>query len=126
MYACKVFDTESCSKSDTLMALKEIKINSMLGSKFCLQNYDTIMTSNKIYMIHEYTNCLDLECLLQERGSLRQEEARIIMHQLVKGVKDLQSINIVHRNLKPINILLHFPDDPKVDLLTLKMKRKFL
>ena len=98
----------------------------MLKSKFNIQSYQTVKTSDKIYMIHEYANCLDLECLLQERGSLRQEEARIIMHQLVKGVKDLQSINIVHRNLKPINILLHFPDDPKVDLLTLKMKRKFL
>ena len=126
MYACKVFDTGSYSKSDTLMAFKEIKINSMLESEFCLQSYDTIMTSNKIYMIHEYANCLNLECLLQERGTLRQEEARIIMRQLVKGVKDLQSINIVHRNLKPINILLHFPDDPQVDLLTPKMKHKFL
>lgn len=112
MYACKVFDTESYSKSDLLMAFKEIKINSMLKSKFNIQSCQTVKTSDKIYMIHEYANCLDLECLLQERGTLKQEEARIIMRQLVKGVKDLHSLNIVHRNLKLCNILLHFPDDP--------------
>ena len=40
-------------------------------------------------MIQEYANCFDLECLLEQRETLKQEEARLIMRQLVKGVKDL-------------------------------------
>ena len=47
------------------------------------------MTHNNVYMIHQQANCLDLESLLQQRGTLMQEEARIIMRQLVMGLHDL-------------------------------------
>ena len=108
------------------MVFKEVKINSMLRSDFCIRHYQTIKTSNKIYMIQEYANCFDLECLLEQRGTLRQDEARIIMRQLAKGIKDLQSLKIVHRDMKLANVLLHFPDKPKLDKLPINMKRQFL
>ena len=71
MYACKVFDIDCYSKSELLMAFKEIKISNMLKSEICIQHYQTVKTSNKIYMIQEYTNCLTLECLLEQRGTLK-------------------------------------------------------
>ena len=108
------------------MVFKEVKINSMLRSDFCIRHYQTIKTSNKIYMIQEYANCFDLDCLLEQRSTLRQDEARIIMRQLTKGIKDLQSLKIVHRDMKLANVLLHFPDKPKLDKLPINMKRQFL
>ena len=60
------------------------------------------------------------------RGTLRQDEVRIIARQLVNGLSDLQKLNIVHRDLKPANILLHFPNIPKLDLISAQMKRQFL
>ena len=61
-------------------------------------------------MIQEYANSYDLAVLLEQRGTLKQEEARIIMRQLVQGVNDVQRLQIVHRDIKLANILLHFPD----------------
>ena len=82
----------------------------MVSSKYCIKHFQTIKTSDKIYMIQEYANCFDLATLLEQRVSLRQDETRIIIRQLVRGITDVQEQNIVHRDMKLQNILLHFPD----------------
>ena len=51
----------------------------MIDNKYCIKHHVTIKTKDKIYMIQEYANCFDLNTLLEQRGTLRQEEARIIM-----------------------------------------------
>ena len=109
-----------------LRVFKEVKINDLLHSDYCVKHYQTIKTQKKILMIQEFCNCLNLEDLLKERGTLRQEEARIIMKQLVLGLKDLQSLKVVHRNLRLSNILLHFPEEPKLNMLSYAKKRAFL
>lgn len=79
-----------------------------------------------MYLIQEYANSFDLACLMEIRGGLSQEEARLIMRQLVRGIQDIQKHKIVHRDMKLANILLHFPDRPMLDTMTRHMKRKFL
>ena len=104
----------------------EIKISSMLTSEYCIRYYKTIETAENLYLILEYANSFDLETLVEQRGSLRQDEARIVMRQLVLGLKDLQSQQIVHRDLKLANVLLHFPYLEDFDKLTASQKCNFL
>jgi serine/threonine protein kinase len=40
---------------------------------------------------------------------------------LIEGIRDMHSSNVIHRDLKSANILLHFPDN---DLLELKKDEK--
>ena len=115
MYACKIFDTENFNENDMQIVFKEVKIHGMIRSDFCVRHIQTIKTSNKIYMIQEYANCFDLACLMEQRGYLTQGEARIIMRQLVQGIRDVQSLNIVHRDMKLANVLLHFPNMIQLD-----------
>ena len=42
-------------------------------------------------------------------GRLSEEECQILMKKLVSGLRDLYEFDIVHRDLKLANILLHFP-----------------
>ena len=51
-------------------------------------------------MMQEYANCFDLATLIEQRGPLKQEEARKIMKQLVKGIMDVNEQKIVHRDMK--------------------------
>jgi serine/threonine protein kinase len=44
-------------------------------------------------------------------GRLSEEECRILMKKLVSGLRDLYEFDIVHRDLKLANILLHFPNE---------------
>ena len=68
-------------------------------------------------MMQEYANGFDLGVLLKARGHIRQEEARIIIKQVVQGIKDVWALNIIHRDMKLANILLHFPDKPELESL---------
>ena len=66
-------------------------------------------------MMQEYANGYDLGVLLKVRQNIKQEEARLIMQQVVSGIKDVWSFNVVHRDMKLANILLHFPDKPELE-----------
>ena len=68
-------------------------------------------------MMQEYANGYDLAVLLKMRKKIKQEECRLIMRQLVAGIKDVWALGIIHRNMKLANILLHFPDNPELDTL---------
>lgn len=77
-------------------------------------------------MMQEYANGFDLGVLLKARGHIRQEEARIIIKQVVQGIKDVWALNIIHRDMKLANILLHFPDKPDLEGLNKAQKKAFL
>lgn len=47
--------------------------------------------------------------LKKARGQLSEEESRIILKKLVLGLKELFDFDLVHRDLKLANVLLHFP-----------------
>lgn len=77
-------------------------------------------------MMQEYANGFDLAVLLKAKGNVKQEEARIIIRQVVAGIKDVWSLGIIHRDMKLANILLHFPDKPDLEGLNKQQKKAFL
>ena len=90
----------------------------MVRSAYSVRLHQTIKTGSNIYMMQEYANGFDLGVLLKTRGHIRQEEARIIIKQVVHGIKDVWALGIIHRDVKLANILLHFPDKPELEGLT--------
>ena len=76
--------------------------------------------------MQEYANGYDLSVLLKVKQHVRQEEARIIIKQVVSGIKDVWALGIIHRDMKLANILLHFPDKPELEGLTKQQKKAFL
>lgn len=59
----------------------------------------------------EYANGGDLENLKEIRGRFKEAEARMILQQLVAGFKEIYKMQVMHRDLKLANILVHFPDE---------------
>ena len=47
-------------------------------------------------------------------GKLREEEARVILSKIVAGLEDLHNVNVIHRDLKLPNILIHFKTPLKI------------
>ncbi len=59
----------------------------------------------------EFCNGGDLRRYIKARGGyLVEEEARLILRQIVIGIDDIKTQLVMHRDLKPANILLHFSD----------------
>ena len=76
--------------------------------------------------MQEYANGFDLAVLLKAKGTIRQEEARIIISQVVAGIRDVWALQIIHRDMKLANILLHFPDKPEMESMNKMQKKQFL
>lgn len=68
-------------------------------------------TKQHYYIFTELCNGGDLSLLKKSRpgGRLSEDECRVVMKKLVSGLRDLYEFDIVHRDIKLANILLHFP-----------------
>ena len=126
IYACKIIEIADISKEDLACIHKEVKIQGMVRSPHSVRLNQTIKTGSNIYMMQEYANGYDLSVLLKVKQHVRQEEARIIIKQVVSGIKDVWALGIIHRDMKLANILLHFPDKPELEGLTKQQKKAFL
>jgi len=84
-----------------------------------LQLIDLKEDSEYYYFIYEYCDGGNLDDYLNylknNNKSLTEEEVQYIMKQLVEAVKYLHNKKIVHRNMKPRNILIKY--DSEEDLL---------
>ena len=56
----------------------------------------------------QYCNGGDLDDLRQLRGRFSEQEARYFISQLLQGFKAINKMNVLHRDVKLANILVHF------------------
>ena len=66
-----------------------------------------LKTANNFYFIYEFCNGGSLSTLLTKEGKLPETRALDLFDQLLKAFKVLKSNNIMHRDVKPDNILFH-------------------
>ena len=76
--------------------------------------FNATKTENNYYLALELCNGGDLENFVKKRGGfLKEEEARLILRQIVQGITEIKSKKVMHRDLKLPNIMVHFVDKPK-------------
>ena len=76
--------------------------------------------------MQEFCNGFDLSVLLKIRKRLTQPEVSLILDQVVNGLCDIWKLDIIHRDMKLANILLHFPNNLELNNMSRNEKRKFL
>lgn len=96
---------------------RELHILSIIKHRNIVRLDDFIQTANNYYLIFEHCTGGDLQSYLKEKGALDEFEAQSIVYQLALALRQLSHNEIMHRDLKPQNILLSgSPDDPVVKL----------
>ncbi len=114
-FACKMIshckeELDSEFKREYKRFENEVKILSQLQAPGVVQFVDAIKTQSSFYLFTELCNGGDLEKLLRMRTRINEEESRLILIELVKGVQKLHEKGILHRDLKLANVLVHFPE----------------
>jgi serine/threonine-protein kinase ULK/ATG1 len=84
----------------------EMDVMKKLNHKNIVQCYDTFVTDRYIYLFMEYCNYGSLGDLIKTRN-LDENDTKKIMIQMKDGLEYLRDMKIMHRDLKPTNILLH-------------------
>ncbi len=87
--------------------LREIKIISKLRHPNTVTIYDYGQTSNNIlYMVLEYVDGLTLQAALDRHGPQSPMRSLGITRQIARSLTEAHSHDVIHRDLKPDNIML--------------------
>ncbi|KAK4478527.1 hypothetical protein RD792_014007 [Penstemon davidsonii] len=93
----------------------EIFILKRINHPNIIRLHDMIEEPGKIYIILEYCKGGDLSMYLHQRqGRIPEATSKHFMQQLGEGLKVLRDNNLIHRDLKPQNLLLSTNDDKSV------------
>ncbi|KAK3085030.1 hypothetical protein FSP39_023107 [Pinctada imbricata] len=106
--AIKSITKKNLAKSQNLLS-KEIKILKELSDlhhENVVALFDCKETTNHVYLVMEYCNGGDLADYLQAKGTLSEGTIATFLRQIAAAMKALNAKGIVHRDMKPQNILL--------------------
>ncbi|XVE61957.1 hypothetical protein DITRI_Ditri06bG0080200 [Diplodiscus trichospermus] len=97
---------------DSLMS--EIFILKRINHPNIIRLHDIIEVPGKIHLVLEYCKGGDLSMYVTRHGSVPEGTAKHFMQQLAAGLQILRDNNLIHRDLKPQNLLLSTNDSKAV------------
>lgn len=105
--AIKILRNELSNDAVSLLRFKhEAVAVSKLSHSNIIEIYDIGEYDSRQFIVMEYVDGKTLKDLIIERGGLYKEEVVYIMRQLVSAVAEAHRNNIIHRDIKPQNILV--------------------
>ncbi|KAK8925764.1 CBL-interacting protein kinase 11 [Platanthera zijinensis] len=109
--AVKEIVMDKLSKKLQESLLSEIVILKHIKHPNIIRMHEIIEGTERIYLILEYCRGGDLSVYLQRHGKILEATAKQFMQQLANGLQVLRDNNLMHRDLKPQNLLLTTTDD---------------
>ncbi|XP_071707900.1 probable serine/threonine protein kinase IRE [Rutidosis leptorrhynchoides] len=88
----------------SILAERDILISAR--NPFVVRFFYSFTCRENLYLVMEYLNGGDLFSLLRNLGCLEEDMARVYIAELVLALEYLHSLNVIHRDLKPDNLLL--------------------
>lgn len=106
-FAIKVLKKQDMVKKNQLSNVAlERTILTQLDSPYIVKMYFSFQTGDNIYLVMEYLNGGDCAALLKSMGHLDEKWARFYMCEITLGLEFLHGRDVVHRDLKPDNLLI--------------------
>ncbi|WKA05689.1 hypothetical protein VitviT2T_023638 [Vitis vinifera] len=104
--AIKEIDKEHLNPKVKDNLFKEIEILRTINHPNIIRLLQAIETSDRIFLVLEYCDGGDLAAYIHRRGRVPEAVARHFMRQLAAGLQVLHEKRLIHRDLKPQNLLL--------------------
>ncbi|KDR13365.1 probable serine/threonine-protein kinase DDB_G0288795 isoform X4 [Zootermopsis nevadensis] len=76
------------------------------NAPFLVTSYCTFETEDNLYLVMEYMEGGDLYTFLMKRITLTEDEVRFYLAEIILAVEKLHEMGVIHRDLKPDNILM--------------------
>ena len=91
-------------------AIREVSLMKELKHENIVSLHDIIHAEDKLMLVFEYMDKGDLKSYMQtqgDRGALDPAAVKSFMHQLLRGINFCHANSIMHRDLKPQNLLIN-------------------
>lgn len=126
----KVANSVALNEKNKKYFNNELYILRNFSHESIIKLFEIKRTANNFYLVFEYCNGGTLNSCLKAYMNkysrpFTESESQHIIKQVTKGLHYLHSVNIVHRDLKMDNIMLHFKneeDKNKINLLNAQVK----
>jgi len=107
--AVKVLPLEKATDETRISFLHEIRLLAGLDCQYLVRAFDAGQDGNVHYLVTEFVPGTDLRQLVRQRGMLPQFEAAAIVMQAALGLDYAHQQGLIHRDVKPGNLLV-MPD----------------
>lgn len=98
--------TEVVEKRSVKTCREERDILSLLHHPFIVECYACFQTHRHLYIVMEYVSGGELFYHIEQKGFIREEDAMIYIAEVVLALEHLHAHKIIHRDVKPENLLL--------------------
>ncbi|XP_040998804.1 probable serine/threonine protein kinase IREH1 isoform X1 [Juglans microcarpa x Juglans regia] len=89
---------------ESILAERDILIS--VRNPFVVRFFYSFTCRDNLYLVMEYLNGGDLYSILRNLGCLDEDVARVYIAEVVLALEYLHSLRVVHRDLKPDNLLI--------------------
>ena len=111
-------------KHQVELARKELQtLLNVFNAKWCSPLRGCFQDSENVYFLLDYFAAGDLQTQLERAGPLSDHQKRVLIAEMIVAVEELHSLNIIHRDIKPGNLLVS--DDGHIVLADFGMSRDF-
>lgn len=112
--AIKVIQKNPGSKRQTKFLEREVKILKSVDNSHVIVTLDVFEDSKQVALVSEYMEGGELFDRIIQDKSFTEDKAREVTKQILEGIQHLHSLQIVHRDVKPENVLCTKADGDKI------------
>jgi serine/threonine protein kinase len=88
------------------LVLTEKEVQRKVRSRFIVKLVYAFQTFDKLFLVSEYCPGGDMRALLTLKKKFTEVEARLYLAEILVAIEELHKNGIIHRDIKPDNILL--------------------
>ncbi|MDX1965418.1 MAG: serine/threonine-protein kinase [Pirellulales bacterium] len=106
LVAVKVLPRSKTTPESIASFMREIRVQALLDHEHLVKAIDAGHDGNVYYLVCEYVPGSDLRRYVREKGAIGMAEAASIMTQAARGLEYAHNQGLIHRDVKPGNLLV--------------------